>query len=729
MTEWIVTSCVLIAIVTGIRFLLKDRISAGLRYSLWLLVLLRLLLPVSLPSHISVMNLLPETRSAPLTVGYVDYELPDISVEEPNPGLPQDLWQAQYENNLLEYEQQIQQVKEETGTPVTLGQVLTALWIAGMAVTGFVLVFANCRFALHLKRSRRELEQCDSVLPVYITQCIETPCLFGIFRPAIYLTPELTDGQTLRHVLYHELTHRRHWDHIWSALRCVCLALHWYNPLVWVAANLSKQDAELACDEAVIRCLGEDHRTAYGQTLISMTCTQRGRKGLLVAATTMVSGKKALKERILRIAKHPKTALYALISVLLVAVVAVGCTFTGAQTPSAPDPQDKIAATQVFDEATYRYEGEGFGGDFFISLKKDGTFQYSEGSLSSYYGIGTWTAEGDIITLSDAPDVCLPFSNRFRVEKDALVWLAEGSTGYMYSKLTDGAKFRLQGDAPIDGFPSDIVQDMPQGDIWQDAFVDIGGVGYAYSNTHTGALPEGFAYSGTVYRDITGVPDGDYAASGMPGGARVYTSQQNKDTVYICEPENYGSQWTLKMTRVAEDHILSSVPQKELAQLQTVLSQNGYLQGLNVTFSGIHDLDLGKLFSFGLPVESQPLSQQEYDYVASQWGALAQDVHPEEILRLPKKELEAYLNRYFGCSLSSFSQEQLEKYLPTKYSEDPNTYYLYNAKQKLQPIEVTSAVRSDGMLYVCYRRQNQAYVASLRELDGQYVFLRNLSMG
>lgn len=353
MTEWIVTSCVLIAVVLGIRFLLKNRISGRLRYGLWLLVLIRLLIPFSLPSDMSVMNLLPEKTPEQVTVGYVDYELPDIAVAEPNPDLPPDLWQAIYEDNLQEYNQQIQQAKADTGTPVTLGSVLIAVWVVGIAATGCVLLICNCRFALRLRANRERLDISDAPLPVYITDCVQTPCLFGIFQPAIYLTPELSDQQTLRHVLLHELTHRRHLDHIWSALRCVCLALHWYNPLVWVAAVFSKQDAEVACDEAVIRQLGEDQRASYGKTLIDMTCAGQAGKGLLLAATTMVSGKKALKERVIRIARNPKTKWYALVAVILAASVAVGCTFTGTPTlidetttdPTQAQPQTPTETT------------------------------------------------------------------------------------------------------------------------------------------------------------------------------------------------------------------------------------------------------------------------------------------------------------------------------------------------------------------------------------------------
>jgi hypothetical protein len=114
---------------------------------------------------------------------------------------------------------------------------------------------------------------------------------------------------------------------------------------VWWGAILARRDCELACDEATIRRLGEEERTAYGRTLIYMTCLKR--PALLVTATTMTGSKGSIKERIALIVKKPRTAVITLVAVLLAAAVAVGCTFTGgkepepsaAEAPAAPTPE------------------------------------------------------------------------------------------------------------------------------------------------------------------------------------------------------------------------------------------------------------------------------------------------------------------------------------------------------------------------------------------------------
>ncbi len=332
MLEWAVTSSVLILAVLLLRQCLKGKVSLRLQYGLWALVLLRLLIPVSFGSTaVSVLNAVEraEDRVPAPAVYYVGGETPDLAPAEPDPSLPPADQQTQYEQNLAQWQEELDAARAETGTPVSLGMVLRIVWAAGAALLGLWLVGVNLRFRRALGRSRKSLTVEGFPLPVYVTGAVPTPCLFGLVRPAVYVTPETAaDGTVLRHSLAHELTHFRHRDHLWAALRGLCLALHWYNPLVWLAASLSRRDGELCCDEATVKRLGEAERAAYGRTLLAVTC--QGRADPLLTATSMTGGK-GIQERIVLLAKRPKTAARSLALVVLVAVTAVGCTFTGAE--------------------------------------------------------------------------------------------------------------------------------------------------------------------------------------------------------------------------------------------------------------------------------------------------------------------------------------------------------------------------------------------------------------
>lgn len=332
MTEWAVTSSVLILVVLLLRQCLKGRVSLRLQYALWALVLVRLLLPVSLGhTPVSVLNAVDPITSTQ-TVEREVQQFPTVSVSTPT---------------LSPAESQEQVSPEET--PLSPAQILHGVWLAGGVAVALWLVGVNVRFARTLRRSRRPLAVGGCPLPVYVSQAIPTPCLFGLVRPCIYVTPLTAADETLlRHTLAHELTHFRHRDHLWAVLRGLCLALHWYNPLVWLAAVVSSRDGELCCDEATVAQLGEEERAAYGRTLLAVTC--QGRSNLLLSATSMTGRGRDIKERIHLLVKRPKTAVYTLAAVVLLATVAVGCTFTGARPTSTP--QDSTEGEPVFQKLT-----------------------------------------------------------------------------------------------------------------------------------------------------------------------------------------------------------------------------------------------------------------------------------------------------------------------------------------------------------------------------------------
>ena len=331
MMQWIVSSSVLILVVIALRYVLRGKLSLRMQYALWLLVLVRLLVPVSFgASDLSVMNAVPER--APTVQQGTDRqdivgERNDAPANAGTVGIPaQSMNEAAPPNH----------VQNVTTAPVTAptvektdwARIAKTVWLAGAAALGLVFLAVNLRFGKKLRRSRERVEETDACLPVYESGETDTPCLFGVAKPSIYVTPDTrTEAETLRYALAHEQTHYRHGDNLWAVLRGVCLALHWYNPLVWWAAELSRRDAELACDEATIRRIGESERAAYGRTLIRMTCEKR--PALLVTATMMTDSGKGLKERISLLVKKPKTAAYTAVTVLLIAGLSVACTFTG----------------------------------------------------------------------------------------------------------------------------------------------------------------------------------------------------------------------------------------------------------------------------------------------------------------------------------------------------------------------------------------------------------------
>lgn len=339
MTEIVVTSSALILALLALRRLFRQKISRRVQYALWALVLVRLLVPVSLPAaeFSLVRAAAPAIREVENTVLYLQ------PVQE-------DIWTADgfYQN----YSTSASQHRAALGAASTggtrtitdennithqirydrqirAGDLLRPVWYAGMAVMACWLAVTNLRFWRRLRRSRIPLEL-EGHRVYLVEEGLISPCLFGLFRPAIYLTPAaLETEERTRHVIAHESTHARHLDPLWALLRGVCLTVYWFNPLVWWAAAASRADCELACDEGALRRLGEDARLAYGQTLLGLIPVQRAGGSPLLTATTMTADKKRLTERITRIAENRRTRWTALGALAVLAIVVCAVTFTG----------------------------------------------------------------------------------------------------------------------------------------------------------------------------------------------------------------------------------------------------------------------------------------------------------------------------------------------------------------------------------------------------------------
>lgn len=340
MKEILLTSSVLILALLLLRLLFRKTISRQVQYALWGLVALRLLVPVSLPAMEH--NVL--TAAEPVTARITAPALYVTPYRETIVSAPPGVFQtpAPYQSFRVDTATEDSTVTFTDGKNVThsieyksqipLTPVLKAVWHTGMYVMAAWFLLANLRFMLRLRRSRRPYPVENCPYPVYLTAELPSPCLFGLFHPAVYLTPAAVESpETLRHVLIHETTHARHLDPLWSLLRCVCLAVYWFDPLVWIAAIVSRRDCELACDEGALRQLGESERIPYGQTLLRLIPVAGRPESPMLSATTMTAGKRELKDRVTRIAENRRTVGVALLAVMTAAALVCALTFTGAK--------------------------------------------------------------------------------------------------------------------------------------------------------------------------------------------------------------------------------------------------------------------------------------------------------------------------------------------------------------------------------------------------------------
>lgn len=325
----IITSSILIICIILLRRLFRNKISASVQYALWLIVALRLIVPAVtvvfpdlLPEwDLSIMNVAEKVGTnaqdymqEPVHIGQINVpfgKLPFVNVA--NDGPTAVFYAGQIGWTWLDF--------------------FKGIWYAGMVIAGVWMAAVNILFMRRLLANRTKYEKEDYKLPIYYVKELASPCLYGIpGKQAIYLPEEvIEDEERVRHILAHEYCHFKHRDVLWAGLRCILLAVYWFNPLVWLAAVLSKRDCELACDEAAIRMLGEEERIAYGKTLLSLITKTTKASDIVCAATTMTGTGKSVKERIKRIAEKPKRLAIILLPVLVAVGAIVAFTFTQAK--------------------------------------------------------------------------------------------------------------------------------------------------------------------------------------------------------------------------------------------------------------------------------------------------------------------------------------------------------------------------------------------------------------
>lgn len=189
-------------------------------------------------------------------------------------------------------------------------QLLMWVYLAMLVLIVLWFVYSNVRFLAGLKKSRVDVLSdemkgqyhalCAKLkvkpLPVYLCDPLPGACLAGGIKPFIAL-PLTIKKEDMLLTLEHELCHYKNRDHLYALVRLVCCAMHWFNPLVWLAAHMSRTDMELRCDEHVTQNKTEAEKKIYA-TLLVTSAAQRMAPGLSVAATGMTMTAKRLKSRV-----------------------------------------------------------------------------------------------------------------------------------------------------------------------------------------------------------------------------------------------------------------------------------------------------------------------------------------------------------------------------------------------------------------------------------------------
>lgn len=424
------TVTIFIGIIILLRALCKNRISARLQYALWLLVAVKLLaFPMpNVEGDFSVLGIIAGAGQEELT-GMTNSKEELLTAEEN--GLTATETQAGGTGNGALWSQG-QMVAEgtvpgtDTGaapeyigpakgglsgfgrwwdrTVLRLGAYVenvlkVPVWLVWILCAGSLLcaawmVWHHVRLYRYLRRKRvplyapQENGAGRERTSLYSVEGLPTPCLFG---RSIYIPADLAgDAELLPYMVKHEACHYSHGDILWGFLRMLCVCLYWYHPLVWVSAYLSRQDCELACDEAVVRRMEGQERKRYGELLLALAAGKASFAECFSMTTAMSGNAKNLRERICRITGKSggsgKSRLVFGIAVVVLGITGIcACVTSGFVSPEKQwqsirirEREDSVSVLQESYGITYRLSRDAASYGLYMEQYEYGELVFAE---------------------------------------------------------------------------------------------------------------------------------------------------------------------------------------------------------------------------------------------------------------------------------------------------------------------------------------------------------------
>ena len=270
---------------------------------LWGIVAVRLICPLSFESALS---LIPSSETIPLDIEMAAKPTIDSGVPAINSVV----------NPVLSSFAPPQHVLTSANPLQIWIPILNIIWLIGV---GALLLYTAVSYWRLCRKVDTAVRYKGNI---FQSENVSSPFVLGIIKPRIYL-PFNMNGQDLEHVVAHEQAHIRRKDHWWKPLGFLLLTIHWFNPLMWLAYVLLCRDIELACDEKVIKELGNEQRADYTQALVACSVNRR-----MIAACPLAFGEVGVKERVKSVMNYKKPAFWVIIIAVIICVGVAACFLT-----------------------------------------------------------------------------------------------------------------------------------------------------------------------------------------------------------------------------------------------------------------------------------------------------------------------------------------------------------------------------------------------------------------
>ncbi|PFW86112.1 transcriptional regulator [Bacillus sp. AFS075960] len=367
--DWLIETSIMASILVGlilcIRVLFGNKLTPRWQYMLWIILIIRLVLPWSPDSSYSIYSVLTYKNDDafissrnPVTIFLSKEHMQELKgIDDTKVPTKEDTYTSSSTQNDQANKTQTHNNEKQDDETVPFYTICIYIWLTGVILLSFAIFIMNRRLLLYIKKQPvitdekivQIFEKCKQSMsvqrdvPLLVSGKVSSPTVFGFIWPKLLLSTvhmKILDEQQLRYIFHHELAHIKRRDVGVNWLMHGLLILNWFNPILWYAYSCMREDQELACDALALTCIDSEEQIAYGHTIISLL-EHYSSYYQVPSLANFSKNKRMLKRRILMIKKFQKKSYRwsALGAVAVIAVSSVSLLNARADMPTNPEKQ------------------------------------------------------------------------------------------------------------------------------------------------------------------------------------------------------------------------------------------------------------------------------------------------------------------------------------------------------------------------------------------------------
>ncbi|GEM_PF-159725 len=361
----------IICVIFITKFVFRDRLSAKWHYYIWGLLFIRLIIPFTPQYSFNFHNFIKQPQTEFMqTVAESGTEIeisPNESLNNKEPAFVQETFVLNENIPEYEYSNEVQK-KHNSNLTRKYFEFAAVVWSSGVLILliyslliNFVIRYKIRKTVVHGQNDSviSILEECRKIMkiskyiPVIFQSYVNAPALYGVFRPVLLMPEDITNKlneEELRHVVLHELSHYRHKDNAAGLVLLLLNAIHWFNPLIWLAANKIREDRELVCDQQALSYIKVNEKRNYARTIVKIL-ELFSEKQFIQSASSIIQGRSSNMEWRLKFIKAIKSKSTKLAAFVTVLVILAGVLTVNYINGNVKFPKSTYAIADVKDNA------------------------------------------------------------------------------------------------------------------------------------------------------------------------------------------------------------------------------------------------------------------------------------------------------------------------------------------------------------------------------------------